>query len=98
MMSVPSGSASISQSALAPAASILFGVPFRRRQNTLSSQARVNTNHSPHSMIVRHDHDSRRPNHVEDGERIRVKDFLDFSTLRFAQSFEDCRWVGYGMG
>jgi hypothetical protein len=37
-MSVPSGSASISRSALAPTASILFGAPFRRRQNTLSSR------------------------------------------------------------
>src|SRR6516164_9093959 len=60
--------------------------------------ARVNPDHSPHSMIVWHDHHSRCPNHVEDGERIRVKDFLDFSTLRLAQSFEDRRWIGYSAG
>src|SRR5688572_17050912 len=35
--------------------------------------ARVNADHGPHSMIVRHDHHSRRPNYVDDGERIRMK-------------------------
>src|SRR5262249_36034190 len=58
----------------------------------------VNPDDSPHSMIVWHDHHSRCPNHVEDGERIRVKEFLDFSTLRLAQSFEDRRWSGNGTG
>src|SRR5262249_107037 len=58
----------------------------------------VDTDHSPHSMIMRHDHHSGCPNHVEDGERSRVKDFLDFSTVRLAQSFEDRRWIGYGTG
>src|SRR5262249_53248344 len=43
--------------------------------------ARVNTDDGPHSMIVGHDHHSWRPNHFDDGERIRMKEFLDFSAL-----------------
>src|SRR5262245_36833579 len=57
--------------------------------------ARVNTDDGPHSMIVGHDHHSWRPNHFDDGERIRMKEFLDFSALGLSQSFEDCRLIGH---
>src|SRR6478609_11763755 len=60
--------------------------------------ARIDADDGPHSMIVRHDHHPRRPNHVDDGEHIRMKELFDSSALGLSQSFEDCRRVGHRAG
>src|SRR6476620_131570 len=97
MMSEPSGSASIVLRAFAPAASILWR-SFHAPPKHIVLPARVNADDGPHSMIVRHDHHHRRPNHVDDGEHIRLKELFDSSALGLAQFFEDCRRIAYRAG
>src|SRR4029453_2346251 len=92
MMSAPSGSASIAHRAFAPAASILQALHAPPKHVVLPTC--VNADDGPHSMVVRHDHHSGRPNYVDDGECIRMKKFLDSGALRLPQSFEDCRRIG----
>src|SRR5262249_17354151 len=58
----------------------------------------VDTDHSPHSMIMRHDHHPRCPYHIEHRACVLMKAFLDFSTLRLTQSVQDRSWVGYRTG
>src|SRR5882762_9241429 len=55
--------------------------------------ARVNTDHGPHAMIVRHHHHSWRPHHIEDCKRIRMEELADFSALRLTEPAEDRRWL-----
>src|SRR5262245_30731823 len=43
--------------------------------------AAVDADHCPHAMIVRHDGHLRCPDHVEDGELGRMKQFLHFGAL-----------------
>src|ERR1700761_1828806 len=57
--------------------------------------ARVNTNHGPHAMIVRHHHHAWCPHYIEDRKRIRMEELTDFSALRFAEPSEDSGWLGH---
>src|SRR5258708_22618164 len=55
--------------------------------------ARVNANHGPHAMIVRHHHHAWRPHHIEDCKGIRMEELADFSALRLTEPAEDRRWL-----
>src|ERR1700754_4592843 len=85
------------------------GVPFAKRlraggfnsvrcaRNTLPEDivlsARVNTNHGPHAMIVRHHHHAWRPHHIEDCKRFRMEELADFSALRLTEPSEHRGWL-----
>src|SRR5258708_35916334 len=60
--------------------------------------ARVNANHGPHAMIVRHHHHAWRPHHIEDCKRIRMEELADFSTLRLTEPTQDRGWPGHRAG
>src|SRR5258708_3295341 len=57
--------------------------------------ARVNTNHGPHVMIVRHHHHPWRPHHIKHCKRIRMEELPYFSAIRLTESSEDRGWLGH---
>src|SRR6516162_5360381 len=60
--------------------------------------ARIDTDDGPHAMIVGHYRHHRCPNDIEYGQRRRMKQRTDFSTLRLAQSLEDSCGMRYRAG
>src|SRR4029079_8498729 len=98
MISAPRGSASVAHRAFAPAGLDFVWDSFAAPPNRMFLPARIDADDGPHSMIVRHDHHPRRPNHVDDGEHIRLKELFDSSALGLAQFFEDCRRIAYRAG
>jgi hypothetical protein len=59
---------------------------------------RIEANHRPHSMVVRHHRHCRGPDHVEDGQIRCVIELLKLGTLGFAQSPENACRIGYCAG